>query len=138
MENSKEEALNKLIKRGMVCMMESKLSYYEMEQERKEKERVLFEATYGEFNLWADDYFTKDKLNTYVDLRAALSQFRKDTPFKWNIKYFKENLEEWCEAKKYEVDPPESIGSCGKCHDDLERGYKPTVFIKPIKTENNV
>ncbi len=129
-DNYKDDSLDNLIITGIDGIIKNELSRYEMDKIEEKKEREQFEATYGAFSLWADDYFTKDKLNTFVVLYGAVAQFRKDTPYKWNIKYFKENLEEWCEAKKYKINPPESIGRRGKCHDDLEKYYDPTVFIK--------
>jgi len=140
-DNSKDKAADKFFsERVSSFMKESQLRTEEIEAEkakREEKERLQFEATYGKFSLWADIYFTKEKLNTYLGLRGAVDQFRKDTPYKWNLQYFKKNVEEWCKAKKYEVDPPESIGQKGKCHDDLAKYYEPTFFIKTNKTENN-
>ena len=58
------------------------------------------------FELWADDYFLEDKLNTYLNKNEVYNDCKRTLPLS-SPRVFKQKMQDYCKLKGYVFNPKE-------------------------------
>lgn len=90
-----------------------------------------------EFIEWANGYFAGNmKLNCFLLLNEVFGDFHENTTSEyWSLYWFRKTLKLWCQAREYELNPPESLDENGYCKDPFGKGSAQYICIKAPTVE---
>jgi|GEM_PF-2311143 len=87
------------------------------------------QSAMGTFQFWANQYFTIDKLNSFIPMKEVKEDFSKENS-KISSQKFIQKLQSWVDFKDFEYNPEEYRGAGGYIRKNIANSTQTCIYIR--------
>jgi hypothetical protein len=87
------------------------------------------QSVMGTFQFWADQYFTINKLNSFIPMKEVKEDFSKENS-KISSQVFSSKLKSWADFKEFELNPEEYRGADNYIRKNITNSTQTCIYIR--------